>query len=166
LQQQTYKYTFMSSKSDRLLAIRKIINTNKIHRQEELLSLLVNRGYDTTQATLSRDLRELKVGKIHDAHYGSIYFIPEEIKLLEGEVRPPIQGVVSLQVSGQMAVLKTLPGFANSVAVKLDEKGLPELMGSIAGNDTILILVKDGVGKDKLLNAVGSHFPELLEILI
>lgn len=130
------------------------------------MSLLVNRGYDTTQATLSRDLRELKVGKVHDAHYGSIYFIPEEIKLLDGELRPPIQGLVSLQASGQMAVLKTLPGFANSVAVKIDEKELPELMGTIAGNDTILMIIKDGVGKDKLLNALGSHFPELLEILI
>lgn len=161
-----YKYTIMSAKSERLQAIRKIINTNKIHRQEELLSLLVNRGHDTTQATLSRDLRELKVGKIHDTHFGSIYFIPEEIRLMDGENRPPLQGIVSFEVSGQNAVLKTLPGFANSVAVKIDEKAIPLFLGTIAGNDTILMILKEGVGRQEVLDAVGPDFPELLEILV
>jgi len=156
----------MSLKSDRLLEIRRIINTNKIHRQEELLALLVNRGFDTTQATLSRDLRELKVGKIHDVHYGSIYFIPDEVHLLDGEKKPPIQGIVSLELSGNTAVLKTLPGFANSVAVKLDEKKLPDIIGTIAGNDTILMILKEGISKDKVMSSLGAHFPELLEILL
>lgn len=156
----------MSSKSDRLLEIRKLINTNKIHRQEELLSLLVNRGYDTTQATLSRDLRELKVGKIHDAHYGSIYFIPEEVGLSDGESRNALQGIVSFQFSGNMAVLRTLPGFANSVAVKIDEKEISEIIGTVAGNDTILIVFKDALSRDKAQSVVQQHFPELLEILI
>jgi transcriptional regulator of arginine metabolism len=154
----------MSTKSERLTEIRKIINTNKIHRQEELLSLLVNRGYDTTQATLSRDLRELKVGKIHDLHFGSIYFIPEEETLVEG--RPALHGIVSLEFSAQLAVLKTQAGFANSVAVKLDEKEIPEIIGTIAGNDTILIIFKEGIEKQRALEALGQHFPELLEILI
>ncbi len=156
----------MSIKTERLLEIRKIINNNKIHRQEELLSMLLNMGLDTTQATLSRDLRELKVGKIHDVHFGSIYFIPEEIRIMDGESTLPIQGIVSLGFSNNMAILKTLSGFANSVAVKLDEKGIPELLGTIAGNDTILLILKDGVQKDKAVKALGSHFPELLEIII
>jgi len=156
----------MSVRSERLHEIRSIINTNKIHRQEELLSLLVNRGFDTTQATLSRDLRELKVGKIHDVHYGSIYFIPDEVFLLDGETKPPIQGLVSLEFSANMAVLKTLPGFANSVAVKLDEKKVPEIIGTIAGNDTILMIVKEDVSRESVINSLGSHFPELLEIII
>lgn len=156
----------MSSKAERLLEIRKIINTNKIHRQEELLSLLVNRGFDTTQATLSRDLRELKVGKIHDAHYGSIYFIPDEIRMLDGESRVPLQGIVSFQFSGNMAVIKTLPGFANSVAVRIDDKEISEVIGTIAGNDTILIVFVDGLPKEKAQLVVQQHFPELLEILI
>lgn len=162
----TNKYTIMSAKSDRLLEIRRLINTNKIHRQEELLSLLVNRGFDTTQATLSRDLRELKVGKIHDAHYGSIYFIPEEIRLIDGENKPPIQGIVSLRFSAHTAVLRTVAGFANSVAVKIDEKEIPEVLGTIAGNDTILIIFQDGLDKEKALQILGSQFPEMLEILI
>jgi transcriptional regulator of arginine metabolism len=156
----------MSSKAERQLEIRKLINTNKIHRQEELLSLLVNRGFDTTQATLSRDLRELKVGKIHDAHFGSIYFIPDEVMLLDGESRIPLQGIVSFEFSGSMAVLKTLPGFANSVAVKIDEKEISEIIGTIAGNDTILLVFKDGLSRAQAQEVVQNHFPELLEILI
>jgi transcriptional regulator of arginine metabolism len=156
----------MATKTERLSEIRKIINNNKIHRQEELLSLLVNRGFDTTQATLSRDLRELKVGKIHDVHFGAIYFIPEEIILLDGEVKPPLQGIVSLDISGQVGVLKTLPGFANSVAVKIDEQDISGVLGTIAGNDTILMIFKEGVGKQQALDALGQHFPELLDILI
>lgn len=156
----------MSAKKERHLEIRKVINASKIHRQEELLSLLVNRGFDTTQATLSRDLRELKVGKIHDAHYGSIYFVPEEIQLLQGEQKPPLQGIVSLEFSLNMAVLKTLSGFANSVAVKIDAKEMPEIIGSVAGNDTLLMILKEGVSKEKVLTSMGSHFPELLDILV
>jgi len=156
----------MSVKSERLHEIRKLINTNKIHRQEELLSLLVNRGFDTTQATLSRDLRELKVGKIHDAHYGSIYFIPDEVKLLDGEARAPIQGLVSFQLSGSNAVLRTLSGFANSVAVKLDEKEIPELIGTIAGNDTVLLIFSQETSIKQAKEIIGEHFPEILEILI
>ncbi len=156
----------MSTKSERLHEIRDLINTNKLHRQEELLSLLVNRGFDTTQATLSRDLRELKVGKIHDVHYGSIYFIPDEVKLLDGELKPPLQGLVSLQFSGNMAVIKTFSGFANSVAVKLDEKNIPELLGTVAGNDTVLLIIAEGVGQDQVTAAVGGHFPEIVDILI
>lgn len=156
---------FMSTKSERLQVIRDIINANKIHRQEELLSLLVNRGFDTTQATLSRDLRELEVGKIHDTHFGSIYFIPDET-IIKEDGRPVLQGVVSLELSGNMAVLKTRPGFANSVAVKVDETEIPEIIGTIAGNDTILMMIKEGATHTKVLSAFESRFPELLEILI
>jgi len=156
----------MSAKQDRHLEIRKVINASKIHRQEELLSLLVNRGFDTTQATLSRDLRELKVGKIHDAHFGSIYFIPDEVRLIDGESKPPLQGIVSLAFSANMAVLKTMSGYANSVAVKLDAEEIPEVIGTIAGNDTILLIFKDGLQREKIHSALGEHFPELLDILI
>jgi transcriptional regulator of arginine metabolism len=156
----------MSAKTDRLQQIKEIINTNKIHKQEDLLYLLVNRGFDTTQATLSRDLRELKVGKIHDAHFGSIYFIPEQIISEESVHEARIHGLVSLEFSANLAVLKTDAGFANSVAVKLDEKNIPELLGTIAGNDAVLLIMKEGLSRDKKIKILASYFPQLLEILI
>jgi transcriptional regulator of arginine metabolism len=156
----------MSTRTERLFEIRKIINTNKIHRQEELLSLLVNKGFDTTQATLSRDLRDLKAGKIHDSHFGSIYFIPEEVKPLKDEKVIPLQGIVSLEFSNDIAVLKTLPGFANSVAVRLDEQKIAVLVGTVAGNDSIIMVFKEGVDRELVLEALKLHFPELIEILV
>jgi len=156
----------MSTKTERLRQIKEIINTNKIHRQDELLYLLVNRGFDTTQATLSRDLRELKVGKIHDAHFGSIYFIPEQILSTENDAPPQLHGLISLEFSKNLAVLKTDAGFANSVAVKLDEKKIKELMGTIAGNDTVLLIMKDGLSKEDMIFALSSQFPQLKEVII
>ncbi len=150
----------MKTKTDRLKTIREIIIKNKISRQEDLLLLLINRGFDLTQATLSRDLRELKVGKIHDVHFGSIYFVPNE------ESERPLRGALSIEFSNNMAILKTEAGFANSVAVRIDNTAIGEVIGTIAGNDTILIIFKDNIPKESYLKSLSKHFPELEQIVI
>ncbi len=150
----------MKTKTDRLKTIREIIIKNKISRQEDLLLLLINRGFDLTQATLSRDLRELKVGKIHDVHFGSIYFVPNE------ESERPLRGALSIEFSNNMAILKTEAGFANSVAVRIDNTAIGEVIGTIAGNDTILIIFKDNIPKESYLQSLSKHFPELEQIVI
>jgi len=150
----------MKTKTDRLKTIREIIIKNKISRQEDLLLLLINRGFDLTQATLSRDLRELKVGKIHDVHFGSIYFVPNE------ESERPLRGALSIEFSNNMAILKTEAGFANSVAVRIDNTAIGEVIGTIAGNDTILIIFKDNIPKESYLQCLSKHFPELEQIVI
>lgn len=154
------QFSPMNNKTDRLKIIREIINKNKISRQEDLLLLLVNRGFDLTQATLSRDLRELQVGKIHDAHYGSIYFIPNDFS------EQPLRGALSIEFSNNLAVLKTESGFANSVAVRIDSTSIDEVLGTIAGNDTILIIFKDNVPKKQYLTALQKHFPEIDQLVI
>lgn len=150
----------MKTKTDRLEIIREIIIKNKISRQEDLLLLLINRGFDLTQATLSRDLRELKVGKIHDVHFGSIYFVPTE------ESEHPLRGVLSLEFSNNLAVVKTEAGFANSVAVRIDNTAIGEVIGTIAGNDTILIIFKEDTPKEKYMEILSKHFPELEQLII
>ncbi|MBN1650661.1 MAG: hypothetical protein JW857_05005 [Bacteroidales bacterium] len=150
----------MKTKTDRLKTIREIIIKNKISRQEDLLLLLINRGFDLTQATLSRDLRELKVGKIHDVHFGSIYFVPNE------ESEHPLRGALSIEFSNNMAILKTEAGFANSVAVRIDNTAIGEVIGTIAGNDTILIVFKDNIPKESYLVSLSKHFPELEQLII
>lgn len=154
------QFRFMKTKNDRLKTIREIIIKNKISRQEDLLLLLVNRGFDLTQATLSRDLRELKVGKIHDVHFGSIYFVPSE------ESEHPLRGALSIEFSNNLAVIKTEAGFANSVAVRLDNTAIPEVIGTIAGNDTILIIFKEYVPKENYLKALSTHFPAIEQLII
>lgn len=150
----------MNNKADRQKIIREIIIKNKISRQEDLLLLLVNRGFDLTQATLSRDLRELKIGKIHDAHYGSIYFIPND------ENEQPLRGALSIEFSANLSVLKTEGGFANSVAVRIDNTKIDEVIGTIAGNDTIIIVFKDNVPKENYLEVLSKHFPDINQLII
>jgi len=150
----------MNTKNERQEIIREIIIKNKISRQEELLLLLINRGFDLTQATLSRDLRELKIGKIHDAHYGSIYFIPSD------ENEQPLRGALSIAFSGNLAILKTEGGFANSVAVRIDKTKIDEVIGTVAGNDTIFIVFKDDVPKDIYFEVLSKHFPDMNQLII
>ncbi|MBN2237245.1 MAG: ArgR family transcriptional regulator [Bacteroidales bacterium] len=150
----------MNNKADRLKIIREIINKNKISRQEDLLFLLVNRGFDLTQATLSRDLKDLKVGKIHDTHLGSIYFIPHD------DDEQPLRGALSLTFSHNTGVLKTEAGFANSVAVRIDSAEIEEVLGTLAGNDTILIIFKEGIQRDHYLTALQQHFPDIDSIFV
>jgi len=150
----------MNAKSDRQKIIREIIIKNKISRQEDLLLLLVNRGFDLTQATLSRDLRELKIGKIHDAHFGSIYFVPDD------ESEQPLRGANSIQFSNNLAVLKTDAGFANSVAVRIDNTEIDEIIGTLAGNDTIFIVFKEDVPKVNFVNVLSKHFPDIEQLII
>lgn len=150
----------MNTKTERQEIIREIIIKNKISRQEDLLLLLVNRGFDLTQATLSRDLRELKIGKIHDAHYGSIYFIPSD------ENEQLLRGALSIEFSSNLSVLKTEGGFANSVAVRIDNTKIEEVIGTIAGNDTIIIIFKDDVPKEHYLQVLAKHFPDINQLII
>ena len=150
----------MNTKANRQKIIREIIIKNKISRQEDLLLLLINRGFDLTQATLSRDLRELKIGKIHDAHYGSIYFIPSD------ENEQPLRGALSIEFSANLSVLKTEGGFANSVAVRIDNTKIDEVIGTIAGNDTIIIVFKDDVPKEHYLQVLTKHFPDINQLII
>jgi transcriptional regulator of arginine metabolism len=103
----------MSQKIKRLLMIRKIINSFKITTQEELLSRLSEKGYNLTQATLSRDLKFLKVSKIVDAEKGYIYFLPDTNKL--NETKPgakdkfPVNGLISVRFSNNLGVIKPGP---------------------------------------------------------
>lgn len=150
----------MNNKADRQKIIREIIIKNKISRQEDLLLLLVNRGFDLTQATLSRDLRELKIGKIHDAHYGSIYFIPND------ENERPLRGALSIEFSNNLSVIKTEGGFANSVAVRIDNTKIDEVIGTVAGNDTIIIVFKDDIPKGDYLQILSTHFPDINQLII
>ena len=150
----------MNFKNERHKIIQEIISKNKISRQEDLLLLLVNRGFDLTQATLSRDLRKLKVGKIHDVHLGSIYFIPHD------ENEQALRGALSVEFSGNLAVIKTEAGYANSVAVRIDNTKITEIIAKLAGNDTIIIVFRDDVSKDNFNDILSKHFPDIDHLVI
>ena len=156
----------MSSKTKRLLAIRKIVSTTKISTQEELLFVLAEKGFALTQATLSRDLKFLKVGKISDPEKGYIYFLPEgadvvQIKHAVNKDNFPVNGFISIKFSNNLGVIRTKSGYASSIASLIDSHAPYEILGTIAGDDTILIIPVVGVSHQDIKNAMIMIMPEL-----
>jgi transcriptional regulator of arginine metabolism len=150
----------MKDRNDRLMAIRRLINNANISSQEELLSLLEGQGFSMTQATLSRDLKYLKVAKMPDNDKGYIYMLTErQLNEPTENEELPITGFVSIDFAQGMAIMKTLPGHASSVAYALDTLNSYEIAGTIAGDDTILIIPRDGVTKNDLVNLLRSRMP-------
>ncbi len=134
--------------------ILKLIRSKKITTQEELSQELKNQGIAATQVTLSRDLRDLRLVKTREGYQE---MAPEEtgpgFTMLAGEF---LNDVLRAQ---NLVVLKTSPGHANSVAVALDREGWPEVVGTIAGDDTILLITPD----NPTAEAVQERLLELLE---
>jgi transcriptional regulator of arginine metabolism len=153
----------MGNRTERLLAIKEIITNNKVSSQEELLSILDKRGLNYTQATLSRDLKFLKVNKISDAEKGYIYELPEQHAIPSNDIAETYaaQGFVSIQFANHLGVIKTMPGYASSIASIIDRSSPFEIVGTIAGDDTILIIPHDNVSEQDVINALVLIIPEL-----
>lgn len=156
----------MGNRTERLLAIKELITSRKISSQEELLGLLDDRGLNYTQATLSRDLKFLKVNKIADPEKGYVYKLPENQAVTNDLAESyASQGFISLQFANNMAVIKTIPGYASSIASLIDRANPFEIVGTIAGDDTILIIPHDNVSESDIVNALVLIIPELKEKL-
>ena len=159
----------MKKKRARYSAIKRLISTKNIHNQDELLELLKNEDFDVTQATLSRDLKFLKVGKVPDGRGGYRYAFPDEDSRAGSEaslISDFMRGFLLLQFSNGLGLIKTLSGHANSVAFALDHLAVPEVLGTIAGDDTILVIPKNGITKDELLKGLLAKMPELKERVV
>jgi len=155
----------MKDKVKRQLAIRNIIVNRKASSQEIILQELKSQGYNLTQATLSRDLKLLQVAKVSDPVEGYIYTIPVQ----EPKNNVPnlsrenflADGFKDIKFSGNLAVVKTLPGYANSIAVVIDNANPWEIIGTIAGDDTILVVKREGITNSDLINSLINIMPNL-----
>ena len=154
----------MKNRNERLIEIRRLIGSRNISSQEELMKLLEKQGYELTQATLSRDLKYLKVAKMPDDISGYVYILPDKEQTVE-EVElpePGFNGLISMNFAQGMAILKTLPGHAGSIAYNIDHLNAYEIAGTIAGDDTILLIPRDGVSRNDLLNLLKMRMPGLI----
>ncbi len=140
--------------NNRILIIQQIIQTKKVRSQEELAALLAAQGVQTTQATLSRDLRKLQITKQHDAKGSSYYVLPGQ-----ATHNRAAESILSLCFSGQMGVVKTLPGCANMVGALVDEHTHPALMGTIAGDDTLLLILRENAASAGLTAFLEGFIP-------
>jgi transcriptional regulator of arginine metabolism len=150
----------------RLKTIKRIIKANRVASQEELLGFLLAEGYSVTQATLSRDLKLLKVGKVSEGQSGYYYTLPGEEDRRESEksyVQDFQRGYVSIEFSHNLGVVRTLTGHANSVALALDNLGMEEILGTIAGDDTVLMVLKEGIPGAHVIEKLREKIPDLEE---
>ena len=151
----------------RLARLRQIIESRSVQSQEALLGLLVREGFSVTQATLSRDLKQLKAGKAPDGRGGYRYAISSagsgagSDRSLVDDFR---RGFLSIEFSGNQGVIKTLPGHASAVAFALDNLRVREVLGTVAGDDTILVIPRDGVDRRSLLAALRARIPGIEEV--
>ncbi len=151
----------MNNKNERLLKIRKLIGNKKISSQDELLKQLEINGFNMTQATLSRDLKLLRVAKMPDGDTGYFYSIPEA----ESPVSPkslesfPMNGFLSMEFVKGLGLMKTLPGFASSIASAIDMMKISDIAGTIAGDDTILLIPRDGARKNEITRKLVDFIP-------
>lgn len=156
----------MKERNQRLKAIKKIIRSNRITSQDMLLQYLQRDDFSVTQATLSRDLKLLKVGKVSEGIDGYYYSLPSEEERRESE-RSYIQdfqrGYVSLDFSGNLGVVRTLAGHAGSVALALDCMNLDDILGTVAGDDTVLIVLREGITPAQIMGQLRNKIPDIEE---
>ena len=142
----------MSEKVNRKKLIASIISLQKLHTQDELLQALEEKGVFVTQATLSRDIKELGAVKVPDPKGGQYYKI-QSIPVVKSHFMAD-----RVEVSGQLCVVHARPGFASAMASVVDEAGVPGVMGTIAGDDTILIMLSADADTDYIYKTVKSMF--------
>ena len=155
----------MKERFERLKAVRGLIKAHRIDSQETLLQLLQEAGYSVTQATLSRDLKFLKVGKVSDGHSGYYYTVPSDEERRESErhyIQDFLRGYLSIDWNASLAVVRTFSGHSDSVALAIDNMGLEEVLGTISGRDNIVfIALREGSSGEDLVVAMKKKIPEL-----
>lgn len=124
--------------------ILEIIDTQEVETQEELANALKKNGFNVTQATVSRDIKELRLIKVltKDGKYKYATIKQQESVISERFLKLFRDSVISLDHAGNMVVIKTLVGAANAAAAAIDALDVKSIVGSIAGDDTIFLLVR------------------------
>jgi transcriptional regulator of arginine metabolism len=147
------------AKTQRQHRVIQILEQNAVCNQSQLVKLLADAGVEATQATVSRDLEDIGAVKVRAAGGDSVYAVPE---LPKDRVAPEehlrrVLGdwVVEVAVSANLVVLRTPPGSAHVVASALDRASLPEIVGTVAGDDTIMVVATERVGGSKLARRLG-----------
>jgi transcriptional regulator of arginine metabolism len=135
----------------RHLRILELISTRAIHTQEELAEALGGEGWEVTQPSISRDIAALRLVKVDGAYRRP----PRSGTAQDPDERRIAEGVLTLEPAGDaLVVLHTPPGEANRVAVALDRLAWPDIVGTIAGDDTIFLAVRDGRAQRRVLREV------------
>ena len=150
------------NKKARLQTIRKIVSQSSLESQEELLAALREEGFISTQTTLSRDLKQLRISKVRVRNGHSVYALPREGQF---EPIPTVEQVSQtrwrLNFSGNLLVVHTPPGHASMVAYDVDNVKHPFFLGTVAGDDTVIVVLAEGTDREAAARVVRTLFPKL-----
>jgi transcriptional regulator of arginine metabolism len=136
----------------RHLKILEIISTRAVHTQEELAEALASEGWEVTQPSVSRDITALRLVKVDGAYRRT----PRAAATRDPDERRIAEGVLICEPAGDaLLVLHTPPGEANRVAVALDRLAWPDIVGTLAGDDTIFLAMKDRAGQRRVMRQIG-----------
>jgi transcriptional regulator of arginine metabolism len=144
------------SKRDRHGRILEVLKESRVTSQEALRELLLERGIEVTQATLSRDIREMRLVKVPGADGASHYSLPEEWESTPslGSLLPTL--LHSVEGVNNLLVVRTMKGGAQTVAAGIDWEEWPEVLGTLAGDDTILLILRDPGQLDDVRSRIES----------
>lgn len=143
-------------KKGRQAAVIKIIERQNVETQQELAQLLNNEGFEVTQATVSRDIKALKLSKVPagNGHQKYVRLHHDEKHLSEKYVNVLKEGFVSMDMAQNILVVKTVSGMAMAVAAAIDTMKYPEIVGSIAGDDTIMMAIRSVEDTKSIMNQI------------
>ena len=156
----------MKERVTRLKSIRKLIKNHRIESQDALLGYLQKEGFEVTQATLSRDLKLLKVGKISDGHNGYFYTLPGDDERSENEeiyAQDFLRGYISIEWNATTVVIKTFSGHADSVSQAIDSLNFDEILGTVAGDNCIFASLRQGCTGEAFMKSLKNRIPEIEE---
>lgn len=157
--------TTKRNKGARLEVLKMIIGSMELGTQEELLAELDKAGYVSTQATLSRDLKQLRIVKAQNIEGRYVYMLPtSRVYHTISDRHATLDqmnrlGALSVRFSGNIAVVKTLPGHAAHVGYDIDNATLSCVLGTIAGDDTVMVVLVEGTPHNVALNALATAVP-------
>lgn len=146
-------------KGQRHIKIREIISQRDIETQDELVDELRSAGFQVTQATVSRDIKELLLIKVPTDDGGYKYSLPTDQRYnpMQKLKRVLMDNFVQIDYSGNLVVMKCMPGTANSVAALIDNIEWPQVMGTISGDDTILIICRQPEDSGKVVSQIMGY---------
>ena len=151
----------MNQKTKRMSLIRKIIRSEFISSQEELIARLEENGVSVTQSTLSRDLKFMHVAKVPHKEKGDVYTLPNNERNGHNISTNVTDNITDIAFSGNMCVITTRPGYASAISVPIDNKGISEVLGTIAGDNTILLILREGFDMNTLMTQLYMLFPSI-----
>ena len=143
------------NRSERQGAIRRLVREQDISTQSELAAALHAAGHDVVQTTVSRDIRELGLAKTRSPSGRLVYALPEEAR--DYEIGSSLRRIaLGIESSGNLVLVTTPPGFANALCEEIDRAGHPRILGTVAGENTILIICRSATARQDVIRRLAE----------